>query len=265
MHIRVTPRAFFFFFFAVYVANMENSPIVISDKKDDIGLVISAVSSPHNSVNLMLTSSSSSEHNVPEAEEMESETIYVGEESKGGSSNRRGIELLPRQSSIDQEDEQRKFNLQSVITVSDSPPNTPESMKNAHAQATITAQTPGGSGSTESTTPHLQLTTINNRTIGESTTITIESPPSTMHVHPTTMSWVANQESSSAMQLLVGASAQTVGNGNNSESTQPTASQIPLTTVNAKILEQVVKLAALSLKKQKPEDENAENYEVYLY
>ena len=361
-----------------YVANMEDSPIIISDDEGDIGSASSAASSPHNCVK------SSSEQDVPEAEEIESETrrtSYVREESQGGSSNRREIELLPRQSSIisiDQEDERRQFGLQSVITasatspgaqnneaicicVSDSPPNSPESMntildeqhasnvtnnmlkqedkegrsvpmrnkrnnnniisvvgyiensiitqpqtlnefcgdypltiseqitscntqrniersrqpiepeddfiqmQNAHARATIAAQTPGGNGSTESTIPHPQPTTITNRTIGESTPITIESPPSTMHVHPTTMSRVANQESGSTIQSLVGASAQTVGNGNNSESTQPTASQVPLKTVNADVLEQVIKLAASRCEQLKPDDGSAEKYEMYLY
>ena len=140
----------------------------------------------------------------------------------------------------------------------------------AYAQATTAAQTArvggGSSSSTESTLAPLQSTAVNNRAMSRSVPITVESPPSVVHMHPTTMPCSANQGPGSTSQSVVAGSSTQIVAGSKSEPTpQPTASQAPMKTVNANVLEQVVKLAASRCEQLKPDRGNAEKYEIYLY
>ena len=151
------------------------------------------------------------------------------------------------------------------------PEGTDTSQARAYTQATTAAQAPSGGGgssssSNESTLAPLPSTTVNNRATSRSVPITVESPPSVVRVHPTTMPCSANQGPGSTIQSLVARiSTQIVARSNSESTPQPTASQAPMKTVNANVLEQVVKLAASRCEQLKPDSGSAEKYEIYLY
>lgn len=130
-----------------------------------------------------------------------------------------------------------------------------------------------GNNNTDSTIHSIHPISSNgdDHVTSRSMPITVESPPSAVHVHthPATLSssCSANQESGSATPLISSAaraSIQTVGN-TSALAPLPTASQQPLETVNANVLNQVVKLAAYAWEQLKPDDGNAQKYEIDLY
>ncbi len=121
----------------------------------------------------------------------------------------------------------------------------------------------------ESTTAPIQrlatASTTNHGDTSRSMPIVVESPPpsSGVHVHPhiTTSSTCSatNQESGRSLVHIAGAVS-----GSN-VSTQPVTSQIQQITVNARVLDQVVKFAALSFDSLYPQSGSVQQHEIELY
>ena len=143
-------------------------------------------------------------------------------------------------------------------------------------QATPTTQKPGDTGNNNVTEATIQVTTVSNsHDTNRSMPIVIsESPPrSVVHMNSnscvTTTSIlsgchisVANQESGTIHSVGV-TSTQVVGS--NSRSTQPIPSQMQQITVNAHVLDNVVKLAAFSCASLYPRGGSAQQHEINLY
>ena len=139
-------------------------------------------------------------------------------------------------------------------------------------QATASTQKPGDIGNNNVTEATIQVTTVSNSNdTNRSMPIVIsESPPrSVVHMCVTTTSIssgchvsVANQESGTIHSVGV-TSTQVVGS--NSGSTQPIPSQTQQITVNALVLDNVVKLAAFSFASLYPQGGNAQQQEINLY
>ena len=144
-------------------------------------------------------------------------------------------------------------------------------------QATPSTQTePGDTGNDNVTEATIEVTTVsNNNDTNRSMPIIIsESPPrSVVHVNSnscvtTTLISsgchvsVANQESGTIHSVGI-TSTQVVGS--NSRSTQPIPSQVQQITVNARVLDNVVKLAAFSCASLYPQGGNAQQHEINLY
>ena len=138
------------------------------------------------------------------------------------------------------------------------------------AQAIPVTQKPGdGNKVTEGT---IQVTTAHNsHDTNRSLPIVVsESPPrSVIHMNPhvTTTSissgCSAANQGSGTIHSIGAASTQVVGS--TSRSTQPIPSQMQQITVNARVLDQVVKLAAFSCASLHPQSGNAQQHEFNLY
>ena len=128
---------------------------------------------------------------------------------------------------------------------------------NAHARATIAAQTSSDNSSTESSIAHHQLTTNNHSTV-ESIPMIAESP-SVEHVHVHKQSYTDQPSDSKS----VGGTTQ--GIRCDRESTQLTGSQEQWITVNAVRLDEVVKFTASCYEMFYPDSGTAQEHMTRLY
>ena len=129
-----------------------------------------------------------------------------------------------------------------------------------YSQSISTTQAPGSGSNTESTAaPLIQPSTATTRSMP----VTVEAPPSVVY---NTRSCSTNQESGSTLQSsVVGALLRQIVGSNYSESPQPTHSQTHEITVNAHVLDQVVKLAAFSWESLYPDGGSRQQHVLDLY
>lgn len=132
-----------------------------------------------------------------------------------------------------------------------------------YPQSISTTQAPGSGSNTESTAaPLIQPITASCHATTRSMPVTVEAPPSVVF---NTRSCSTNQELGSTLQSsVVGALLRQIV-GSNSESPQPTHSQTQQITVNAHVLDQVVKLAAFSWESLYPDGGSRQQHVVDLY